>query len=197
MRAVPASAYDLVVMGASLGGFDALRTLLAALPADLPAALVMVQHRRPDSTSALADLLAAASALPVREPCDREPLAAGVAYVAPAGYHLLLEPGYLALSLEGPVSWARPSIDVLFESAAEAYRQRLVAVLLTGSSEDGAAGIAAVASRGGVTVVENPGSAQSPVAPRAALARTAVHHVLPLDAIAALLRGLVRRVAQA
>ena len=224
----PKSDYDLVVIGASLGGLAALREILGALPRGFPAAVAIVQHRRPDADSPLPSLLGAVSALPVREPRDREPIEPGCVYLAPSGYHLLVEggtprrstgdgaagdvaaaerqpaaagraagpgagraAGWLALSVEGPVSWARPSIDVLFETAAEAYRRRLVAVLLTGSSVDGAAGIAAVARRGGLTVVEDPGSAHSPVSPAAALERTTVHHVLPLAAIAGLLRGMV------
>ena len=220
-RQRPRSDYDLVVIGASLGGVTALRQvlaelpagfpaavaivqhrrpdadsplahLLAQLPADFPAALAIVQHRRPDADSPLQQLLGAVSLLPVREPRDRERLEPGVVYLGPAGYHLLVEAGWLALSVEGPVSWARPSIDVLFESAAEAYRRRVAAVLLTGSSEDGAAGVAAVARRGGLTVVEDPASAHSPVSPAAALARTRVRHVLPLEGIGGLLRGMMR-----
>ena len=186
------SDYDLVVVGASLGGVAALRHLLAELPAGFPAAVAIVQHRRPDAESPLPQLLGAVSALPVREPRDREKLEPGVVYLGPAGYHLLVEPGWLTLSVEGPVSWARPSIDVLFESAADAYRRRVVGVLLTGSSEDGAAGVAAVARRGGLTVVEDPGSAHSPVSPAAALARTKVRHVLPLAGIGGLLRDVVQ-----
>jgi two-component system chemotaxis response regulator CheB len=184
--------YELVVVGASLGGLAALRELLCGLPADFPAPVAIVQHRRSDAGSPLAALLGSSSSLPVHEPVDREPLLPGNAYLGPGGYHLLVEPGHLALSVEGPVTWARPSIDVLFESAAEAYRRRLVAVLLTGSSEDGAAGIEAVARRGGTTVVEDPGTAHSPVSPRAALERTAVHHVLPLAQIAGLLRSMLQ-----
>jgi len=191
-RQRPRADYDLVVIGASLGGVAALRHLLAQLPAEFPAALAIVQHRRPDADSPLQQLLGAVSLLPVREPRDRERLEPGVVYLAPAGYHLLVEAGWLSLSVEGPVSWARPSIDVLFESAADAYRRRLVAVLLTGSSEDGAAGVAAVARRGGLTVVEDPASAHSPVSPAAALARTKVRHVLPLQEIGGLLSGMVK-----
>jgi two-component system chemotaxis response regulator CheB len=183
--------FDLVVIGASLGGLTATRHLLAELPTSFPAAVAIVQHRRPDTVSALEELLAAVSKLPVREPQDREPIVPGTVYLAPAGYHLLVERGWLTLSLDGPVSWARPSIDVLFESAAEAYGRRVAAVLLTGSSEDGAAGMEAVARRGGLTVVEDPGSAHSPVSPAAALARTAVHHVLPLESIPGLLLGML------
>jgi two-component system, chemotaxis family, protein-glutamate methylesterase/glutaminase len=213
----PGADYDLVVIGASLGGLQALRTLLGGLPREFPAAVAIVQHRRPDADSALAHLLGSVSPLPVCEPHDRERIEPGTVYLAPPGYHLLVdggqgrpgregaavfaggggaEPGWLTLSVEGPVSWARPSIDVLFESAAEAYRRRLAAVLLTGSSEDGAAGIEAVAKRGGLTVVEDPGSAHSPVSPRAALQRTTVHHVLPLGDIAGFLREMVQSAAR-
>lgn len=192
----PRADYDLVVIGASLGGLQALRTLLGELPREFPAAVAIVQHRRPDADSPLAHLLGSVTSLPVCEPRDREPLEPGTVYLAPPGYHLLAEQGWLTLSVEGPVSWARPSIDVLFESAAEAYRRRLAAVLLTGSSEDGAAGIEAVAKRGGLTVVEDPGSAHSPVSPLAALQRTAVHHVLPLGDIAGFLREMVQATAR-
>jgi len=186
------SAFDLVVMGCSLGGLHAMRQLFAELPADFAAAIAVVQHRRADAVSPLAGLLGSVCALPLVEVRDREPILAGTIYLGPAGYHLLVERGTLALSLEGPVTWARPSIDVLFETAAEAYGRRLVAVLLTGSSEDGARGIAAVARRGGLTVVEDPATAYSPVSPQAAIDRTTVHHVLPLAAIGPLLRGMVR-----
>ena len=192
----PRADYDLVVIGASLGGLQALRTLLSELPREFPAAVAIVQHRRPDADSALAHLLGSVSPLPVCEPRDREPIEPGTVYLAPPGYHLLAEQGWLTLSVEGPVSWARPSIDVLFESAAEAYRRRLAAVLLTGSSEDGAAGIEAVATRGGLTVVEDPGSAHSPVSPLAALQRTTVHHVLPLSDVAGFLREMVQTAAR-
>jgi two-component system chemotaxis response regulator CheB len=178
-------------VGASLGGIDALRALLRELPEDFPAAVVVVQHRGADGDGALATVLGRSSALPVREAGDGDPLEPGVVYVAPAGYHLLVEPGRLRLSVEGPVSWARPSIDVLFQSAAESYGRRLAAVLLTCSSEDGAEGIAAVAERGGMTIVEDPASAVSPVASELALARTKVSHVLPLTRIANALESVV------
>jgi two-component system chemotaxis response regulator CheB len=191
-RGAPAgSGFELIAVGASLGGINALRELLGGLPAAFTLPVVMVQHRGAengfDGESRLPQLLGAGSPLAVREPFDREPIAPGFAYLAPAGYHLLVERGTLALSLEAPVAFARPSIDVLFESAAEAYGRGLVAVLLTCSSEDGAGGISAVARRGGLTIVEDPASARSPVAGRSALALTRVHHVLPLARIAEVL----------
>lgn len=184
-------AFDLVVVGASLGGLAALQTLLSGLPEGFAVPIAVAQHRRPDEGSRLAELLAKKTPLRVREPDDKEEIERGTVYVAPADYHLLVErAGAFALSVDGPVAFARPSIDVLFESAAEAYGRRLAAVLLTASSEDGAAGMAAVAARGGVTVVEDPASAASPVAGLAALARTRVQHVLPITEIGPLLGGL-------
>jgi two-component system, chemotaxis family, protein-glutamate methylesterase/glutaminase len=193
--------YDLVAVGASLGGVTALRVLLGGLPAGFATPLAIVQHRSPegggvDGDSTLPALLAEGARIPVREPTDREPLRPGVAYLAPPGYHMLVERGFLTLSLDAPVSYARPSIDVLFETAAEAYGRRLVAVLLTCSSDDGAAGMLAVARRGGLTMVEDPVSAHSPVAGRSALALTSVHHVLPLDRIAGVLATMVSPLAE-
>lgn len=183
---------DLVAVGSSLGGLAALQALLGGLPPDFDVPIVIAQHRGPDTDSRLADLLARRTPLTVREPDDKEPIERGTVYLAPSGYHLLVESEHaLALSVDERVSHARPSIDVLFESAAEAMGGRLVAVLLTASSEDGAAGIVAVAERGGVTVVEDPSSALSPVAGLAALARTAVDHVCPLPRIGPLLGDLV------
>lgn len=185
--------FDLVVLGASLGGLDALGRILGALPADFPTALAVAQHRRPDAHSQLAHLLNRQTQLTVREADDKDVLEAGSVYLAPADYHLLVEPGRLALTTDEPVSFARPSIDVLFESAAEAYGRRLVAVLLTAASEDGAEGMVRVVSLGGVAVVQDPATARSPIAPLAALARTRVHHVLPLKEIGPLLTRLAAR----
>lgn len=160
----------LVVIGASLGGLAAVERVLAGLPDDFPAAVVIVQHRSSDSTEVLAQLLGRRSAQPIVEPDSGEPIQPGRVYLAPPGYHLLVEgDGTFGLSTEGPVTWARPSIDVLFDSAAEVWGDRLVAVLLTGSSDDGARGIATVQARGGVVLVQEPDEAESPVAPRAAL----------------------------
>jgi two-component system chemotaxis response regulator CheB len=190
-RAPGTGGFALIALGASLGGINALHELLCGLPAGFPLPLVMVQHRSAESgldgESRLPPLLGSGAPVAVREPRDRDPIEPGFAYLAPAGYHLLVEPGTLALSLEAPVAFARPSIDVLFESAAEAYGRSLVAVLLTCSSEDGAGGMSAVARRGGLTIVEDPASARSPVAGRSALSLTRVHHVLPLPRIAEVL----------
>ncbi len=174
----------LVVIGTSLGGLDALTEVLGSLPGETPAPIAVVQHRRPDGDSRLADLLSRRCVLPVQEAQDKDPIERSHVYVAPADYHLLVDGEVFHLNVDEPVSWARPSIDVLFESAAESDEWHVIAVLLTAASEDGAAGIEAVATAGGVTIVQDPASARSAVALRAALARTRVDHVLPLDEIA-------------
>ncbi|HMB55494.1 MAG TPA: chemotaxis protein CheB [Thermoanaerobaculia bacterium] len=184
---------ELVVIGASLGGLDALGVVLAALGPGFPPVAV-AQHRSPQGESRLAHLLGRGLAVEVGEVEDKEPLSPGRVYLAPADYHLLVEEGRVALSTEAPVAFSRPSIDVLFESAARAYGPRVVGVLLTASSEDGAEGIAAVHRAGGSTVVQDPKTARSPVAPKAALRLTPGARVLPLEEIGPF---LANEVAQA
>lgn len=178
------SAVELVVVGASMGGLEALQWILSGLAAGFPAAMAIVQHRLASVDSRLVALLRKHSALPVTEPEDRESIRAGHVYLAPADYHLLVEPGVFALSTEGPVNFARPSVDVLFESAADGYGERLLGVVLTGSNEDGAAGALAIKRRGGAVLAQDPGSAFSPVSPRAAIDRGAVAEVVVLGQMA-------------
>jgi two-component system, chemotaxis family, protein-glutamate methylesterase/glutaminase len=176
--------FDVVAIGASLGGLTAIETLLEALPASFPASVLIVQHRRADSDSRLLELLRSHSALPVWEPEDKQPLEPGHVYLAPPDYHMLVERGRLALSIDPPVAFARPSIDVLFESVADAYGLRAVAVVLTGASSDGAAGAALIKRQGGIVLVQDPSSAEAPQAPKAAIAATQVDAVLHLPALA-------------
>jgi two-component system, chemotaxis family, protein-glutamate methylesterase/glutaminase len=178
------SRFDVVAIGASLGGLSAIETLLEALPKSYPAAVVIVQHRRADAGSGLLELLRSHSALPVSEPEDKQPLEPGHVYLAPPNYHMLVERGLLSLSIDPPVAFARPSIDVLFESVADAYGARALAVVLTGKNHDGAAGAAAIKRHGGVVLVQDPGSAEAPETPSAALAATRVDAVLRLPALA-------------
>ena len=145
---------------------------------DYPLPVAVVLHRGKDSGDALLELLARASALPVAEAHDKEPLLPGHVYPAPPDYHLLVEGNHLTLSVEPPVSSARPSVDVLFESPADAWGPGAIAVLLTGASTDGAQGVARVKQRGGVVLVQDPETAASPVLPKAALA------AVPVDAVA-------------
>ena len=173
---------ELVVIGTSLGGLNALTALLRDLPASFPVPIVVVQHRTssPDG-GGLTQLLQDHARLKVIEGEDKMALHAGTVYIAPADYHLLVEePGMLALSTDAAVRAARPSIDVLFETAAEAYGPALLAVLLTGASADGAEGLAVVKARGGRAIVEDPATAECRTMPAAGLAATAVDYVLPL-----------------
>ena len=182
--------FELIVVGASLGGLNALAALLGALPADFPVPLAIVQHRHKDSDGTLRTLLQRTTALPVHEVEDKQPIEPGTIGLAPADYHLLVERGAYALSVDQPVIFARPAIDVLFESAADAYGAQLIAVVLTGASEDGAQGMHAVKAAGGVAIVQDPATAECPVMPAAVLAATPVDHVVPLAEIGPLLGRL-------
>jgi len=182
---------DAVVIGASAGGVEALSVLLPALSAQSTAAVFIVVHLPRDRPSLLSEIFARKCALPVREAQDKEEVASGTVYFAPSNYHLLLDQGpQMALSADDPVHHSRPSIDVLFESAAEVYRSRLLGIILTGANEDGAAGLAAVHDGGGMTVVQQPESARSPQMVISALKLRPADLVLSLDRIAALLATL-------
>jgi two-component system, chemotaxis family, protein-glutamate methylesterase/glutaminase len=172
----------LVVVGASFGGFDALKVLLGALPAAYPAPLAIVQHQGSPGNG-LSSLLQRYTSLVVVDAEDKEDMLPGVAYVAPPGYHLLVERGSLALSVDPPVSHARPSIDVLFESAADVYGPGVIGVILTGTGRDGAAGLAHIKQRGGRTIVQDPATATRAAMPEAALAGSIVDWILPLELI--------------
>jgi two-component system chemotaxis response regulator CheB len=163
--------YEVVAIGASWGGLHALRTVLAALPAGFAAAVVVAQHRMPKADDTLLSaLLGSVTALPVREATDRAPLVAGEVLLAPPDYHLLVEPGEVALNQDAQVQFSRPSVDVLFESLAASYRERAAGVILTGANEDGAAGLAEIRRRGGLAIVQDPADAERPEMPMAALA---------------------------
>jgi two-component system chemotaxis response regulator CheB len=183
---------ELIAVGTSLGGLAALLEVFRTLPATLPVPVVMVQHRGPTAETTLVDMLSRGTALSVVEAEDKVEMAPGTVYIAPADYHLLVETrGTLALSTEAPVRSARPSIDVLFESAADAYRDRVLGVLLTGASADGAAGLARIKQLGGCAIVQDPVTAECATMPAAGIAATAVDYILPLDRIGAHLMGLV------
>lgn len=182
---------EVVVIGASLGGLDALRVLLSALSASFPWPLAIVQHRSAeDVADTLPNLLQRRCALPVREAEDKDPMIDGHVYVAPPDYHLLIERGAFALSTEARVSLARPSIDVLFDSAVAAFGASVVAVVLTGASADGARGAALVKARGGTLLVQDPATAESGVMPLAAIAAAPADRVLPLAALGEYLNRL-------
>src|SRR5579863_8586893 len=159
---------EMIVVGTSLGGLHALETLLHGLPPGFPIPVAVVQHRGPEESS-LASLLQLHCALPVAEVNDKDRVIAGRVYLAPADYHLLVEGGRFALSTDARVQHARPSIDVLFESAADTYHDRLLGVILTGASADGAAGALRIKHCGGRVVAQDPTSAEAPTMPRAAI----------------------------
>jgi two-component system, chemotaxis family, protein-glutamate methylesterase/glutaminase len=188
--------FELICIGASWGGLQAVSRVLSDIPADLEQPIVIAQHRHPNSVdSALPDLLALQIPRRVTDIDDKARIEPRTVYVAPPDYHVLVEPGSFALSLEDRVQFARPSIDVLFESAAEAYRERLIGVILTGANADGAAGLRQVKERGGVAVVQDPAQALRRTMPDAAMAATVADAVLPVEEIGKFLYGLCVRPA--
>ncbi len=192
-------AVELVAIGASWGGLDAVERVLGALPRDFGAAVVIAQHRRADGDGdRLAQLLAARCPLTVCDAEDKQSLDPGTVLVAPADYHLLVERGSVALSVDAPEHYSRPSIDVLLATAADAYGERAAGVVLTGANADGADGLARIARRGGIVIVQDPETALRREMPDAALAATPDARVLALDEIAPLLCELagVREEAQ-
>ena len=181
---------EAVVIGASAGGFEALLAILKGLPATYPMPLVVVLHLPESHESKLAELFGYRLSLQVREARDKESLAPGVLYFAPSGYHLSIEADRsFSLSCEERVSYARPSIDVLFASASDAYGKSLAGILLTGANYDGATGLAGMQVAGGLTIVQDPASAEVATMPEAALRKMKPDLILPLAGIhAALLR---------
>ena len=183
--------YDAVVIGGSAGSLKVLYELLPQLPGDLPWPLVVVVHLHPQQEGGFADLLDRRCSLRIKEAEDKELLAPGQVYFAPANYHLLIEPGQtLSLSADERVKYSRPSIDVLFESAAEAFRSRLIGIILTGASDDGAKGLSKIKEQRGLTVVQDPATAEHPFMPQAVLEALAPDHVLSPMGIVALLVSL-------
>ena len=159
------------LIGGSAGALDVVRQVLAQLTAQVAVPIVIVLHLPEHAQDGMAALLRHGSVLPVKQAEDKEPLRAGHIYVAAPAYHLLIEPTRtFALSLDAPVRYSRPAIDVLFESACDAYREALLAVLLSGASDDGAAGLQEIHAAGGITIVQEPSDADVPTMPRAALA---------------------------
>jgi two-component system chemotaxis response regulator CheB len=189
------SGYDIVAIGASWGGLHAVGTVLEGLGPGFGAPVVVAQHRSAsDDQGLLPGLLARRSGLPVVDGGDKVALIPGRVVVAPSGYHLLVEDGYVELSCEDLVQFSRPSIDVLFESVAEEYGPRAIGVVLTGANEDGARGLAAIALRGGHTVVQDPATSERPEMPAAALAAMTPDAVLALEDIAGHLSALCAEV---
>lgn len=177
--------YDLVVVGTSTGGLHALTLLLGALPPSYRLPILIVQHRSKDSDERLSDLLRVASAIPLFDAEDKEPLRSPGVYLGPPDYHLLVESGSIALSTEEPIAFSRPSIDVLFESAAHSHGSGVIGVLLTGANQDGTRGLKEIKARGGYVIVQDPQTAESAFMPKHAVKHVAADRVLPLVGIAA------------
>ena len=189
--------YDLVVVGASWGGLAALQAILRVLPGDFAAPMVVTQHRsaRSDDT-VLPMLLDANTPLTVRDAEDKDALERGTVLIAPPDYHLLVEQGTVALSCDEPVAFSRPSIDVCFESAADAYGERVAGVVLTGANADGAAGLAMIRRRGGLALIQDPATAERPEMPQAALDAVPDAEVVALEAMGARLVSAVGTAAR-
>lgn len=182
--------HDIICIGASAGGIEALTTLCALLPADLPAGVFVVQHVSPQSPGLLAGILDRAGALPAALAVDDEPVHPGRIYIAPPDRHLLVEPGRVRVAKGPRENNSRPAVDPLFRSAALAYGTRVVGVVLSGSLDDGTAGLRAIKSRGGVSVVQDPEEALWRGMPESALLYAHVDHCLPLAELGPLLARL-------
>ncbi|MFH7028754.1 MAG: chemotaxis protein CheB [Heteroscytonema crispum UTEX LB 1556] len=186
--------FKLIAIGASLGGLYALQALLKGLPKNFALPIAIAQHRHKSSDDTLSFLLQQFTHLIVKEPQDKEEILPGYVYLAPPDYHLLVEArgetvlnSYFALSTDAPVTYARPSIDVLFETAADAYAEKLIGVLLTGANHDGVQGMAKIKARGGITIVEEPSSAFCQIMPEAAINAGVADKILPLIEITSFL----------
>ncbi|HEV7593435.1 MAG TPA: chemotaxis protein CheB [Gemmatimonadaceae bacterium] len=185
-------AYSVVGIGASWGGLAAMSKLLGGLPADFSLPVVIVQHRGKDSDRLLSELLQDATDMRVCEIDDKEPLEPGTVHIAPANYHVLIDEGYLSLTVEDPVRFSRPSIDVMFSSAADTYGSGTIGVVLTGANEDGSRGLSHIVQRGGRALVQDPKTAEIPIMPVAAIKAVPSAEVLPLEALAPRLIALSR-----
>ena len=184
--------HDLVVIGGSAGGVEALKQLCADLPKDFPAAVCVVLHISPSSRSFLPELISRVSKLPARHPIDEEALKPGTIYVAPPDLHMLVRPGRIILRRGPHENRSRPAINPLFRSAAVCFRSRVVGVVLSGTLDDGSAGLIAVKLCGGICVVQDPEDALWPEMPRNALKKDHVDHITPIAGLAKLLTRIVR-----
>jgi two-component system chemotaxis response regulator CheB len=179
--------HDIIVIGASVGGVDAIPRLLASLPADLPASVFVVLHTAPQGPGLLPEIIRKTSAMPVRHGVEGEKILHGRVYVSRPDLHLMLNGNHVRVARGPKENFHRPSIDALFRTAAESYGPRVVGVVLTGNLDDGTAGLHAVKSLGGVAIVQEPSEATAPAMPRSALRNVKVNHCLPLAKIGPLL----------
>lgn len=184
--------YDAIVIGGSWGGLEVTLRILEALPASLPVPVFLVLHQRPALDSRLVDILTQRSPLTPVSPEDKTGVAPGYLYVAPPGYHMLVNRDLsIALGVYKHVHFSRPSIDETFYSVGHIYGAGATGVILTGANEDGAAGLGYIARRGGTTVAQDPAAAEAPVMPEAAVATGRVQHILPTDELGRFLRDRI------
>jgi two-component system chemotaxis response regulator CheB len=182
-----------VVIGTSAGGMEALSKLLPALPTNFQVPVLIVQHIAPTSDNFLARHLDSLSQIKVKEANEKEKIKPAIAYVAPPNYHLLVEDDLtLSLTVDEKVNYSRPSIDVLFESAAYAFKGKVIAVVLTGANQDGAAGAALIKKMGGIVIVQDPKTAQVPVMPESVMKATQPDYVVTIEEIPKLLVQLIK-----
>lgn len=181
---------EIIVIGTSLGGFKALEQVLGGLDPEFEIPIAVVQHRHKSSNEILGTSLQRSIGRPVVDADDKQKIERGKVYLAPANYHLLIEDDTFALSVDDPVAYSRPSVDVLFESAADAFGARCLAIILTGANSDGARGASCVKKQGGVVLVQDPGTAEAADMPKSAIASTKVDRILPLNGISEFLNSL-------
>lgn len=176
--------YEAIVIGVSAGGFEALSKLFSSLPESLFFSIIVVQHVHHTADDFFVEHMNSQSKLLVKEAEEKETILPQTIYIAPAGYHLLIEEDKtFSLSVDSPVNYARPSVDVLFESAADVYRDKLIGIILTGANKDGSQGLKKIKERGGLTIVQDPKTAQFDAMPKAAISLHTVDHVLTLEGI--------------
>jgi two-component system chemotaxis response regulator CheB len=180
-----------IAIGCSAGGVDALKAVIGSFDANLQQAVIVCCHTGSDTVELLCEVLQRVSRLPVVEAVERHPVQSGTVYLAPSGYHLLVEADrHFALSIDPRVHYARPSIDVMFYSAAEVWHEQLIGVVLTGGNADGASGLQRIRELGGTAIVQSPSSAEMPAMPQAALEIAGADHCVDLSDIAPLIHRL-------
>lgn len=190
--------FECVIIGASWGGIEAVGSILEKLPEAFPLPIIVVLHQHRKSGAHIPEIFSRKCVLRVKEAEEKEKLSPQTVYIAPANYHLLIEKGgTLSLSIEKPVNYSRPSIDVSFISAAQAYRDALIGILLTGANHDGSEGVVHIKRYGGLAIIEDPDTAKVDTMPRSALSRTKVDQVLNLadipDYLLAITMGLTKK----
>ena len=180
--------YKAIVIGASTGGFYALKRLIGALPGDFVLPILIVQHISPNSDNFMATYLNDISKVRVKEADEKEVITPGTVYIAPPNYHMLVEENFtIGLSTEDKFNYARPSVDILFETAVYTYQSELIGIVLTGANNDGAKGLRAIKDAGGLTIAQLPAEAEAYMMPQSAIDLTSPDHILTIDNIAKLL----------